>query len=538
LNSETLPNINIALISGGDLCQEILEMTDTVFLQDNVQARIVAVAEPDPSLPGVALARKQALTAVADYHRLFDPRHDIHLFILLDPSPALLKEILASKPAGLRVLSYAAFNLFWQAFKAKEGLLQQRTMEIETILNGIEDFFLVISPDQRIIEANEAFLSHMGYERDQVIGKHCYEVYHLDPQECFNQRKGCPIGEVIRNRRPAQTTRTRTDSQGKIHYMKVSLYPVWEKSGKISRFLEISHDVTDLKRREAENRRQLELMVEERTRQLEDTHSQLLHNDKMASLGKLSASVVHEINNPIAGILNLILLMKRIRNTPPETNKARDHAEKARNEASFDRYLDLMEAETRRISRIVSNLLTFSRQSKIELTRLNLNQLIKKTIFLNENLLKINHVKINTQLEPHLPVITASEDQLQQVFMNMISNAIEAMDAGSGGTLTIETGQDDGYGGVRICFKDTGVGISKDIQDKLFEPFFTTKKKSKGVGLGLSVAYGIIKAHQGAIAIESTVGSGTTFTIQLPLAPTEQRHKADEAPSRTRPEDR
>ena len=143
--------------------------------------------------------------------------------------------------------------------------------------------------------------------------------------------------------------------------MEVTIHPLWEKNGKISRFLEISHDITERKLKEEENRRRLEQMVDERTRQLQETHAKLLHQDKMASLGKLSASVVHEINNPdCRHILNLILLMKRImkedRATTPfgGTN-------------SFDRYLTLMEAETRRISRIVANLLTFSRQSKMEM---------------------------------------------------------------------------------------------------------------------------------------------------------------------------
>lgn len=512
LSPERSSAINIALIGGGTLCQEVLEITATDFLQDEVNARIVAVADPDSAQAGVVLARRKGLTTVEDYRHLFAQEYGIHLFILLDPAADLLEAILAAKPKGLRVLSHPAFSLFWNAFKTKVGMLQQRTTEMETILNGIDDFILVISPDQYIVAANDAFLRHMGYERDQVIGKRCYEVHHRDTAECFNRREGCPISDVIRNRRPAQTTRTRTDSQGNIHYMKVSLYPLWEKNGRISRFLEISHDVTDIKRREEENRRQLEQMVEERTRQLEETHSQLLHKDKMASLGKLSASVVHEINNPIAGILNLILLMKRIRSESPTT----DDPDGDRN---FDRYLHLMEAETRRISRIVSNLLTFSRQSKIELGRLDINDLLNNTIFLNENLLKIHHVKIETRLEPQLPMITASEDQLQQVFMNMISNAAEAMESNGGGTLIIETARDDDFGGVRISFIDTGVGISHQNQAKLFEPFFTTKKKSKGVGLGLSVAYGIIKAHQGTIHVRSTEGTGTTFTIQLPMAP-------------------
>jgi PAS domain S-box-containing protein len=531
LDPEIPAVINIALVNGGALCQEVLKLTAAAFLEEQVNARIVAVAEPDPVQPGVRLARQWGLTTMADYRQLYDPELGIHLLILLDPAAKLLEEVLTTKPKGLRVLSYAAFSLFWRAFKLKEGMLQQHSKEMATILNGIEDFILVISPDQHILDVNEAFLTHMGYEREEVIGKPCYEVHHRDAQNCFNRRKGCPIEEVIRNRRPAQTTRTRTDSQGNTHYMKVSLYPIWEKSGKISRFLEISHDVTDLKRREEENRRQLELMVEERTRQLEETHGQLLHKDKMASLGKLSASVVHEINNPIAGILNLILLMKRIRSEPPAENDAYD-------EAAFDRYLNLMEAETRRISRIVSNLLTFSRQSKIELTQLNLNQLVKKTIFLNENLLKIHDVRIETRLEPNLPTITASEDQLQQVFMNMISNAAEAMEAGGGGTLTIETCPAANGDGARISFTDTGAGISKENRDKLFEPFFTTKKKSKGVGLGLSVAYGIIKAHHGTIEVASSEGVGTTFAIQLPIAPSGQSEIETGAPSVPTAEDR
>jgi two-component system, NtrC family, sensor kinase len=530
LNPETPPLTNIALIDGGALCHEVLEMTATAFLQNQVDARIVAVADPDSHKAGISLARQRGLTTVEDYHQLFAPAHDIHLFIILDPAPELLEAILAAKPTELRVLSYPAFSLFWKAFKAKEGFLQQRSLEMETILNGIEDFIIVISPDQLILEANDAFLHHMGYELNQVIGKKCFEVHHRDTQNCFNRREGCPINEVVRTRQPAHTTRTRTDSQGQVHYMKVSLYPVWEKCGKISRFLEISHDVTDLKRQEEENRRQLELMVEERTRQLNETHGQLLHKDKMASLGKLSASMVHEINNPIAGILNLILLMKRIRSEPPDENAPHG-------DASFDRYLNLMEDETRRISRIVSNLLTFSRQSKIELVHLNLNQLVKKTIFLNENLLKIHAVKIENRLDPQLPIITASEDQLQQVFMNMISNAAEAMEAG-GGTLEIETRQNPDRRGVQISFKDSGAGISMENRDKLFEPFFTTKKKSKGVGLGLSVAYGIIKAHQGTIAITSEEGAGSTFTIQLPIAPNGQNDHTAGEPATPKAEER
>ena len=262
-------------------------------------------------------------------------------------------------------------------------------------------------------------------------------------------------------------------------------------------------------------------MVEERTRQLKETHDKLLHQDKMASLGKLSASVVHEINNPIAGILNLILLMKRIIKEEPGDTRGQD---------SFDRYLTLMEAETRRISRIVSNLLTFSRQSKMEMGAQDVNRLIEKTLVLNDNLLKIHHVKIRKELDPTLPQVTGSADQLLQVFMNMVSNAAEAMEGKGGGVLAVKTWCKKSVDAIGISFADTGVGITSDHLNKLFEPFYTTKKKGKGVGLGLSVVYGIIKAHKGSITVDTLPGKGATFTIELPLSLKKQRAKTMDTP--------
>jgi signal transduction histidine kinase len=249
-------------------------------------------------------------------------------------------------------------------------------------------------------------------------------------------------------------------------------------------------------------------MVEERTRQLKETHEKLLHQDKMSSLGKLSASVVHEINNPIAGILNLIMLMKRI--------VGEDELHK--NEIDqFAKYLDLMETETRRTSRIVSNLLAFSRQSKMEPRRLDINRLIEQTLLLNSNLLKICGVKVEKELDPSLPELVGSEDQLQQVFMNLVSNAAEAMEASGGGILKVTSKLLTSEDKIQINVSDTGPGIAYVNISKLFEPFFTTKKKGKGVGLGLSVAYGIIQEHGGSIFVRSALGNGATFQVRLPL---------------------
>ena len=154
----------------------------------------------------------------------------------------------------------------------------------------------------------------------------------------------------------------------------------------------------------------------------------------------------------------------------------------------------------------------------MELSRLDVNRLIDKILLLNANLLKINRVNVAKRLSPELPRLSGSEDQLQQVFMNLVSNAAEAMEAGGGG-LTIETGHDPSKNTITVSFTDTGVGISRENLSRLFEPFYTTKKKGKGVGLGLSVAYGIIEEHGGAIGVDSEEGTGTRFTVTLPVEP-------------------
>lgn len=509
--TEKIPSItNIALVGGGESCREILEKTTSVYEQEEIYAPIIAVADPDPRSPGRVLADELGMLTFDDFHQLYDRRYNIHLIIILTPDTEILEDILQTRPKRIRILSYRVFNIFWKAIGLEEHKLRERTKEMETILNGIQEFILVITPQMDIIEANEAFLTKMGYSSEDVIGKKCYEVYQQIEHPCNDDETICPLTDVVRNKRQVRQIQTRVLPNGENRYYEVNVYPIWEKDGKISKFIHISRDITQHKKEEEEITRRLEFMVEERTRQLKETHEKLLHQDKMSSLGKLSASVVHEINNPIAGILNLIVLMKRIVGEGELKKKEIDQ---------FARYLDLMETETRRTSRIVSNLLAFSRQSKMELRRLDINRLIEQTLFINSNLLKISGVKVEKNLDPILPEIVGSEDQLQQVFMNLVSNAAEAMEASGGGKLKITSKLLATEDKIQIDVSDSGPGIAYVNISKLFEPFFTTKKKGKGVGLGLSVAYGIIQEHGGSIFVRSTVGHGATFQVRLPLKP-------------------
>jgi two-component system, NtrC family, sensor kinase len=504
--------LSVALLGGGDLCREVIEKTFVPLEETGLEGRIVAVADPDPNSPGMVMAKRLGLIAETDHHRLYDPRLGIHVLVFLTADKAILADVLQTKPDSIRMLGYDEFMLFWGALNAEQQKFLKRNEEVETIFNSIQDFILVISTDMEILEVNQAFLQQMGYSRAEVIGKKCHEVFQKINRRCNRETILCPLNEVIRSREPSQQVLTRLDHQGEQHYIEITIFPVWEKDGSLSKFIEISRDITHRKRREEEITKRLEAMVRERTRELKETHEKLLHQDKMASLGKLSASVVHEINNPISGILNLTLLIKRM---------LEENAVGPKEIEQYKQYLGLMETETRRVSRIVSNLLSFSRQSRVEVTHFDLNRLIEKILILNANLLRLHSVRVEKDFDAHLPSFAGSEDQVQQVFMNLISNAIEAMEGPSSDrVLRIRTQYVREKERAVITVKDSGIGISPENIQKLFEPFFTTKKEGKGVGLGLSVAYGIIQVHGGSIQVQSKPGEGTTFTVELPLEST------------------
>jgi two-component system NtrC family sensor kinase len=214
----------------------------------------------------------------------------------------------------------------------------------------------------------------------------------------------------------------------------------------------------------------------------------------------MAASIAHEVNNPISGALvyNEILI-KNLK------------ANKLTNEKALD-YLVTIESELTRCGRLVSNLLDFARQSKPNFEPVNINEVLKRSFDLVAHSALIHHVDVVKEFSPSVPKVMADPNQLQQVFTNLMLNAIQAMP--QGGTMKLRTSVSSG-GEVRVDVKDTGVGISKDNMQRLFTPFFSTKKEVKGVGLGLAVSYGIIQQHKGRIEVNSEEGKGSIFTIVL-----------------------
>ncbi len=229
---------------------------------------------------------------------------------------------------------------------------------------------------------------------------------------------------------------------------------------------------------------------------LQATQDQLLHSEKLASLGQLAAGVAHELNNPLATILLYAETMQR----------------ECKEDVPTQADLKMIVNETRRCKRIVSDLLNFARQNQVIAQLTDLHGIIRELIELISR--QDSKVTFKTELDPHLPVIEADPSQLRQVFLNLITNAIEAMP--EGGTLTLRT-RDEHNQTVTVEVQDTGIGIPDENLGRLFIPFFTTKPIGKGTGLGLAIAYGIVKMHRGQITARSKVGEGATFTINLPV---------------------
>jgi len=235
---------------------------------------------------------------------------------------------------------------------------------------------------------------------------------------------------------------------------------------------------------------------------------QLMEAGKMASLGELSAGVAHEINNPLAIILTerQILLDLLDQTTNVDEGFKRELKES----------LNQMDVQINRCKRITHNLLRFSRRTRSVIEKIDLNSFLEEMVELMEREAKSSGIKFLTNFDENLKPILSDPSQLQQVFLNLITNAIDAHDGKPYGTIHISTRADDEHQKVHVVFADTGAGIPKELLTKIFDPFFTTKAVGKGTGLGLSICYSIIQRLGGTILVKSEVGQGTEFTLTVP----------------------
>jgi two-component system NtrC family sensor kinase len=252
---------------------------------------------------------------------------------------------------------------------------------------------------------------------------------------------------------------------------------------------------------------QLEVRVKEKTEKIELMHQGMLQVEKMASLGKMAASVAHELNNPIAGILTLAkLLQKKVENQVPNGKKKEEIMQE----------LDLIRSESMRCGNIVRNLLTFARGKSANFQECSVDNVIEKALQILNHHFELAKIEASSTVEIEPANIVCDPEQLLQALIALLVNAAEAMpDGGHVDVLARKSPNDPQY--IVIMVKDTGVGIPDDVKDKILEPFFSTKEEKRSVGLGLAEVYGIVQRHKGNLKVESTVGEGTTIILELPI---------------------
>ena len=244
----------------------------------------------------------------------------------------------------------------------------------------------------------------------------------------------------------------------------------------------------------------LEKKVQEKTEAMQRAQNQIMHSEKLASLGRMAAGVAHELNSPLTGIVTFSHIIQK--KFQPETQEYKD--------------LTVIIEQANQCTNIIRGLLGFARASSVEKTPININEVLASSLNIVRNKADFFNIKLNTVLDNFLLPVKADPSKLQQVFLNMTMNAADAVEGKGAITITTKNINEGGKEFVEIEFTDTGTGISEENLGRLFEPFFTTKPAGKGTGLGLAVSHGIIKEHGGKIAVRTKQGEGTSFIIRLP----------------------
>jgi two-component system NtrC family sensor kinase len=316
-----------------------------------------------------------------------------------------------------------------------------------------------------------------GLRRDEVVGRQVFEVLTRQPADDLRADfdRVFQTGEI-------QQAELDVTLAGEVRSFRLSKIPMRLDGDAITHVITIGEDVTESRR----------------------TQTQIMQSEKLAAIGQLAAGVMHEINNPLATISACVAAIT-----------GRLTSLNQREKAAVEEYLEIIDKEVDRCSRIVDGLLDFSRPKAKTKGRVELNALVDETFFLLKHHQRFKRLKVYRELDPSLPSTTGNAEQLTQVLMALMLNAVDAMD--DRGRLTVRTGRNPHFSDeVVLEIEDNGIGIPRAEQSKIFEPFYTTKPPGRGTGLGLSICYGIVEEHRGRIEVDSQPGRGSTFRVYLP----------------------
>lgn len=506
--------LNAAVVADEDTdCQKIFQVFEALG-NDRAHLKLVALFAPQPTADCRKKARSLGVELLENINEIFD-RPSLDLILEMSGNADRLRTLAMEKPESMGLLDQRAAALFLEMLKAGDPSFADREPGIglaasfaSTLLESSPDAVIIIDRNYRIINCNantERLTS--GLTRREMLGKHCHEAIFGSPQPCEGSERACPMAEARSSGRPARAVHEGWRADGTQLINQVTTYPIVNNFGEITQFVDVIRDISH----------DVSVRLEASTRAIKDDLSRFVQEDRLATLGRLVASVCHEINNPIASIVTfnkLILSHITEGSLPPEGLKA------------FQRYLELSVREALRCGNIVNNLLTFARQKGLESGRVDLVEMIKTILVLLDRQIQKNSVE--TRIDLPAPSFEAFGDfaQIQQCLMNLILNAIEAMPRG--GLLTIAGQHRENQ--VVIAVQDTGMGISKEVLPQIFEPFYSTKGEGKGVGLGLSMVYGIAREHGGKVTVTSEPGQGTSFEVFLPARPEGPENEKGESP--------
>lgn len=475
--------MNIVVVGCGRRCVRLMEVVERHEFYE-IKPHIVGVADIDTSAVGFVTAQNKGIFTTTDYRELLK-FENLDLIICLTRNEEVFRDILRLKKYDVRAISSKTVQLFWEIYSvslSKKKLnqeLQETLAKYKMIMDElIHEDVMIINYNYKIADINKNMLNKLGMKRSEVIGYPCYEITHRSGSPCSGENHPCPLIQTLATGEPCQTTHIHLDKDNHERHFAISTYPMIA-DGDVLGAIEISRDITH------------EINVQKT----------MMQQEKLASIGRLSAGVAHEINNPLTTILTSAMLIQE---------------DLSKEDPAYEE-MQIIANEALRCRKIVTSLLDFARQSQPQKRIGDINEVITESVLLTQKQAAFKDIKVQSELHPKIPALMFDKGQIEQAIINLILNAVEA--TSEGGTITVKSAFDTKKSIAQIHLCDTGEGMDSDQIDKIFEPFYTTKES--GTGLGLSITHGIVEQHGGHITVESQKGRGTCFIIHLPITPNE-----------------
>ena len=357
---------------------------------------------------------------------------------------------------------------------------------------------VVLDPDFNVVDANEVYLKAIGKIKHDILGKKCYSVVNGFEAPCPSEQPDfdCPLIKTLDTGKPSYAIHENALPNGKTIYFSINTYPILDQNNKVIYIVELWQDITS----------EIAAKWKNKVKKIHSDMKKIIQEDRLVALGKLVASSVHEINNPIQGLLTFSYIIK---------DMAQQDSLKKTDLKQLREFNSHMIRELERCGNIISGLLAFSRESALEFVNIDINNILAAVISLTGHKLELSDIKLRTSLSKFPLIVHADNNQLQQCFLNIIFNAIDAMP--EGGEINIKSGIEKNKKTVWVEISDNGSGITNKDMEHIFDPFFTTKEEA-GTGLGLSIVYGIVKDHKGNVRVKSSPARGTSFIISFPGA--------------------